>query len=190
MDVVRNVPKCPVPVWMSYLTEVYGSGIDVVPNLLKRPISVWKSVPAPTVPYLTELTEVPGTCMDVVPIVPKCPVPVLMPYRTYRRFRYPYWCRTELKEVSGNDIDVVPVPVPVPVPAPAPVETWVHVPVVYFFRAYTVFHGGSRLRSKYFELVALTTPWEVLCMLFKRYPWDYQPGKKKLKKKKRRVSLI
>ena len=89
----------------------------------------------------TELTEVFGTAIDVVPNLPKCPVPVLMLYRNYRSVRYPYeslyrvpvpvsmsyrtyrsvwyryWCRTELTEVSGTGINVVPnlpkCPVPV-----------------------------------------------------------------------------
>ena len=39
IDVVPNLPKCPVPVLMSYrLTEVPGTGIDVVPNLPKFPL--------------------------------------------------------------------------------------------------------------------------------------------------------
>ena len=66
MDVVPNLPKCPVPVLTSYqtyrsvryrydslyryrryrypyrteLTEVFGSGINVVPNLPMRPVRV------------------------------------------------------------------------------------------------------------------------------------------------------
>ena len=41
IDVVPNLPKCPVPVLMSYPTsEVYGTGIDVVPNLPKCPVPV------------------------------------------------------------------------------------------------------------------------------------------------------
>ena len=70
-------------------------------------------------------TGILGTGMDVLPNLPKCPVPVLMSYRTYRSFRYRYWCRTELTEVSGNGIDAVPklqkCPVPVwkSVPVPA-----------------------------------------------------------------------
>ena len=79
-------------------------------------------------PHRTELTEVPGTGIDIVPILPKCSVPVLMLYRTYRsvRYRYESLCqyrryqhpyRTELTEVSGTGIDVVPnlpkCPVPV-----------------------------------------------------------------------------
>ena len=75
----------------------------------------------------TEVTEESGTGIDIVPTLPKCPVPVLMyqNYRSvryryesmyrYRRYRYP--CRTELTEVSGTGIDVVPnlpnFPVPV-----------------------------------------------------------------------------
>ena len=78
--------------WMSYgtyrsvryrhwcrteLAELSGTGIDVVPTLSKCPVPVWKSVPVPA-------------------------APVSMSYRTYRRVRYRYWCRTELTEVSGT----------------------------------------------------------------------------------------
>ena len=92
IDVVPNLPKCPVPVLILYrnyrsvryrykilyryrryrypcrteLTEVSGTGIDAVPNL----------------------PEVSGTGIDVVPNLPKFPVPVLMLYRTYRSVRY------------------------------------------------------------------------------------------------------
>ena len=69
-----------------------------------------------------------GKGIDAVPKLPKRPVPVLMSYRSYRtvryryeslygyrRYRYSY--RTELTEVSGTGIDVVPklpnYPVPV-----------------------------------------------------------------------------
>ena len=59
IGVVPNLPKGPVPVFMSYrtyrsvryrywcrteLTEVSGAGIDVVPNLPKRPIPVIPAV--------------------------------------------------------------------------------------------------------------------------------------------------
>ena len=69
MDVVLNLPKCPVPVLMSY--RIYRR---VRCRSLCR----------------TELIEVCGTGIDV-PNLPKCPVPVLMSYRTYRRSaRYRY----------------------------------------------------------------------------------------------------
>ena len=75
----------------------------------------------------TELTEVSVTSIDVAPNFPKCPVPVVM-YRNYRSVRYRYEslyryrrygypCRTDLTELSGTGIDVVPnlpkCPVPV-----------------------------------------------------------------------------
>ena len=91
IGVIPNLPKCPVPLLMSYrtyrsvryrywccteVTEVSGTGIDV-PSLPKSPVPVWTSVPVPA-------------------------VPVSMSYRTYRSVRYRYWCRTELTEVSGT----------------------------------------------------------------------------------------
>ena len=39
VDVVPNLPKCPVPVLCTDHTEVSGTGIDV-PNLLKCPVPV------------------------------------------------------------------------------------------------------------------------------------------------------
>ena len=64
------------------LTEVSGTGIDV-PKLPKCTVPVWKSVPVPA-------------------------APVSISYRSYRSVRYRYWCHTELSEVYGADIDVVP----------------------------------------------------------------------------------
>ena len=57
--------------------------------------------------YVGHVTGTPGTGMDV-PNLPRCPLPALMSYRTYRSvwYRYPY--RTELTEVSGTGIDVLP----------------------------------------------------------------------------------
>ena len=88
------------------LTEVSGTGTDVVPNLLKCPVPVlmlYRNYPSVRYRYEslyryrryrypchTELTEVSGTGIDVVPNLPKCPVPVLMTYRTYRSFRCRY----------------------------------------------------------------------------------------------------
>ena len=45
VDVVPNLPKCPVPVLMSYRSyqKVSGTGIDVVPNLPKCPVPVLMS---------------------------------------------------------------------------------------------------------------------------------------------------
>ena len=104
--VFGTVPVFSVPVWMSYrsyrrvryrywrrteVTEVPGTGIDAVPNLTKCPVPVWKSVPVPA-------------------------VPVSISYRSYRNVRYRYWRRTEVTEVSGTGIDVVPSLPKCPVP--------------------------------------------------------------------------
>ena len=43
IDVIPNLPKFPVPVLMSYLTEVFGTGVDVLPNLPKFPVPVLMS---------------------------------------------------------------------------------------------------------------------------------------------------
>ena len=95
IDAVPNLPKCPVPVLMdrtyrsvryrykslyryrryrypchTKLTEVSGTGSDVVPNLPN---------------------EVSGTGSDVVPNLPKCPVPAIPPVYTGGVPRYvPY----------------------------------------------------------------------------------------------------
>ena len=156
------------------LTEVSGTGIDVVPKLPKCPVPVlmlyrtYRSVRYRyeglyryrryQYPYRTELTEVSGTgidvvpnlCIDVVPNLPKCPVPVLM-YRTYRSVRYRYWCRTELTEVSGTGIDVVPNLSKCPVPVLMYRYRYQHryrLGYIYqrhMYRAYPVFHGRIRL---------------------------------------------
>ena len=61
--------------------------------------------------------EASGTGVNFVPIpvpilvqtfIPVPEVPVLMSYRTYQSVRYRYWCCTEVTEVSGTGIDVVP----------------------------------------------------------------------------------
>ena len=75
-----------------------------------------------------------GIGIDVVPNLPKFPVPVLVYYRTYRRIRYWYWCRTDISEASGTGIDVVPNLLK----RPAPV-----IPVIYsgvMSRTYRVEH--------------------------------------------------
>ena len=93
------------------LTEVSGTGIDVVTNLPKWPVPVlmlYQTYRSVRYRYevctehnevfgtgcRTELTEVCGTGIDVAPILPKCPAPVLpavctggmpwyVPYRTH-----------------------------------------------------------------------------------------------------------
>ena len=62
INMVPNLPKCPVPVWMSYRT--YRS--------LRYRYSCH-----------TELTEVFGLGIHVIPNLPKCPVPALVSYRTF-----------------------------------------------------------------------------------------------------------
>ena len=100
------------------LTEVSGTGIDVVPKLPKYPVPVLmlyrngRSVRYQyeslyryrryRYPCRTGLIEESGIGIDLVPNLPKCPVTVLMSYRTYRSVRYRYWCCTELTEVSGT----------------------------------------------------------------------------------------
>ena len=96
------------------LTEVSGTGIDVVPNLPKCSVPVlelYRTYRSVRQRYesmyryrrywyrCAELTEVFGTGIDAVPNVPKFPVPELTSYRTYRSFRCRYWYRTELTEV-------------------------------------------------------------------------------------------
>ena len=107
IDVVPNLPRCPVPVLMSYRT---CRGVRYRHRCLTELTEV--SVPV-LVSYRTyrsvryrclcryELTEVCSTGIDV-PNLPKCPIAVLrMSYRTYRSVRYRYGCRTQLTEVSG-----------------------------------------------------------------------------------------
>ena len=124
--VLGTVPVFSVPVGMSYrahrsfryqywcrteLTEVFGTGIDVVPKIPKCSVPVWKSAPASmsfrtyrSVRYgywcHTENTHVSGAGIDVLPKLSKYPVPVLTSYRRCRIVRYRHWC-TELTEVSG-----------------------------------------------------------------------------------------
>ena len=115
-------------------TGIGGTGIHVVPNLPKCLVPVLLSYRTyQSVRYRyrcrTEVTEVSGTGIDIVPNLPKCPVPVLMSYRTYRSVRCRYLRRTNLPkcpvpvltsyqftEVSGTGIDVPKLPkCPVPV---------------------------------------------------------------------------
>ena len=119
IDVAPKLPKCPVPVWMSYRT--------------------YRSVRY-RYGYRTELTKVSGTGIDVVPNMPNCPVPVLMSHRAYRNVWYRFCCRTELTEVCDKGVDVVRAPVPVPV------QTWVYIPAVYVQSIWLpAFHGVTYL---------------------------------------------
>ena len=79
IDVVPNLPKCPVPVLM-YRT--YGSVRYRYESLYRYRRYRYS--------YRTEVTEVSSTGMHVVPNLPKCPVPVCISYRTYRSVRYRY----------------------------------------------------------------------------------------------------
>ena len=52
---------------------------------------------------------IPAKNIKGVPETPAVrPVPVWMSYRAYRSVRYRCWCRTELTEVSGTGLGVVP----------------------------------------------------------------------------------
>ena len=91
-------------------TEVSGNGSDIVPNLPKLPVPVWMfywtcrsdrkryerlyRYRRYRYPYRTELSKVSGTGISVVPNLPNCPVPVTpalyiggtpryVPYRTH-----------------------------------------------------------------------------------------------------------
>ena len=105
MDVVPNLPKCPVPVLM-----LYRNCLSVRYRYESLHRYRWYRYPC-----RTEVTEMFGTGIYVVPKLPKRPVPALM-YRTYRSIRYRYGCRTEVIEVSGTGIDVEPKLPKYPVP--------------------------------------------------------------------------
>ena len=91
------------------LPQVSGTGIDIVPNLPKCLVPLLMSyLTYRSVHYRywcrTELTDVSGTGIDFVPILWMCPVPVLMSSRNYRSVRYRYWCRTQLTGFSDAGI--------------------------------------------------------------------------------------
>ena len=69
--------------WCTKLTEVSGTGVDLVSKLPKCPVPVLMSYRTyRSVRYrywCTELTEVSGTGINVVPNLPKCPLPVMLP---------------------------------------------------------------------------------------------------------------
>ena len=121
---VPNLPKCPVPVLMTYrtyrsvryryscyteLTEVSctgmkvctgtgGTGIHIVPNLPKRPVPVLMSYRS---------YQVSGTGIDGIPNFPKCPVPVipavcLGTYRTKHTLE-----KTVLKRTASSSVERV-----------------------------------------------------------------------------------
>ena len=84
IEVIPNLLKCWVPVLMSYRTyRNVWYRYYVVPKLPKCAVPVWKSVPVPA-------------------------VPVSMSYLTHWSVRYRYWCRTELTVASGTGINVIP----------------------------------------------------------------------------------
>ena len=141
-------------VWYRYwcrteLTEVSGTGIDVVPNLPKCPVPVLTSLPVPAVPVSiscrtfqyrywchTEPTAVSGTGINDVTNLATCPVPVLMSYRTYRSFRNWYWCTGT---GTGTDLG-------------------------------TCNGGICTEHTRYFTAIPA---YAVICILFKRYPLEY-----------------
>ena len=94
IDVVPNLPKCPVPVLM-YRT--YGSVRYRYESLYRYRRYRYS--------YRTELADMSGTGIDV-PNFLKCLVPVLMSCRIHRWVRYRYLC-TEVTEASGTGVDVV-----------------------------------------------------------------------------------
>ena len=79
-EVVPHLPKCPVPVLMSYRT--YRS---IRYRLNYRSIRYRRKglyrYRRYRYPYRTELSEVSSAGFDVIPNLPNCPVPVLMSYR-------------------------------------------------------------------------------------------------------------
>ena len=100
--VFGTVPVFSVPAWMSYhnyrsvwyrywcrteITEVSGTGIDVVPSLKKCPVPVlvscwtYRSV-RHRYRCRTKVNKVSGTGIDDILILPKFPVPVLVSYLT------------------------------------------------------------------------------------------------------------
>ena len=104
MDVVPKLPKCPVPVLVSYRTHRsvryrYRCLYRTHRSVQYRYESLYR-FRRYRYPCRTELTEVSGTGIDVVPNLPRCPVPVLKSYRTCRGVRYRHRCLTELTEVS------------------------------------------------------------------------------------------
>ena len=81
MDVVPNIPKCPIPVliYRNNRSVRYGH----------------ESLYRYRYPCRTELTEVSGIGIDVIPNLPKCPVPVIPAvcfcrYRTEHMLEYCY----------------------------------------------------------------------------------------------------
>ena len=126
IDVVPNPPKYPVPAGKCASQPSAPASISYRTYRRFRHHYGCQSVR-----YLywchTELAEVSGTGIDVVTSIAKCPASVLMFYRTYRSvqyrydslyryrpYRYPH--RTELTEVYGIGLDVVPNITKCPVP--------------------------------------------------------------------------
>ena len=73
------------------LTNVPGTGVDVVPNLPKCPVPVLEVYRNyQSVRHSTKVCTGTGTGIDTVPNFPNFPVPVLMSYRTSRSLRYRY----------------------------------------------------------------------------------------------------
>ena len=95
IDVVPNLPKCPVPVLMlcrSYRSVQYRYESRYRCHRYRYS-------------YRTELTEVSGTAIDIVQNSPKCPVPVIPPVYTTGMPRY----RTE-HTLIAHHVPGIPVP--------------------------------------------------------------------------------
>ena len=143
IDVVQNIPKCPVLVSMLYRTHRsvrYGHEILYLYRQYRYPCHT-----EITVRYRcgcrTERTEVSAIGTDV-PILHESPVPVLM------SDRYRYWHRYRLGRIYRRCM----------------------------YRTYPVCHGGTRLGSSFFVWYAV-----------QKVPFGLSTEKKK--RKERRVSL-
>ena len=112
-----------------------------------------------------------------------------MSYRTYRSVRYRYWCRTEVTEVHGTSIDVVPNLPKCPVPVLMSYRSYLSVRYRYWCRTELNEVSGTsidvpnlpRCPAPVLPAVWLgtyRTEHTFLCMLFKRYPLGYQLAKK------------
>ena len=125
MDVVPNLPKCRVRLWMLYQVyqrvghdtaaytrtctppQVFQQGRTRYQGIFPRAYRTYQSVG-----YgwrsRTKLTKVSDTGMDDVPNPPKGRVPVWMLYQGYERVGYGYRGCTKLTKKSGTGIDFLP----------------------------------------------------------------------------------
>ena len=190
IDVVPNLPKCPVPVLMyrnywsvryrwygcrTELTEVSGTGILMSYRTYRSGrYRYW---------FCTELTGVSatglqvctgtvGTGIHIVPNLPSCPIPVSISYRTYQSVWYRYWCRTELTEVSGTSNTGG-----MPRYVPHRTHPWNSSSICY---SIWYVHRSTRLLFKYFVRICKGT----LRALVYRPVWYHLP-KRRLRRAKR-----